>query len=230
MNTFLSIDLDYWNSDYFPKNGILSSRLFLRKVAQLDVPMHWCFDHRAMAGLVSASPARRLINVDFHSDLDSESRGQRYHSSLDCGNWVNHVTWRHEPQAIYVWKHPNEDPYDGWCHGYTRDDEFNPFQQWGYRAFGTAKHSHGLRNIPWSKISGVAIAISPDYLVGDNVYWLLKRLFPYRYEMWEREIGHKYNRYYQRITCKTFANFLYTHMHENKYRDVLEHLNKDLLR
>jgi hypothetical protein len=101
MKTLLSIDIDYWNyfSDYRQAAAL---KRYLNKVTQAArqqcAPIHAIMNHQQILPIANASKARRIVNVDTHSDVCEGSVDR-----LECGSWVNYVEWRNEGE--YVWIH-----------------------------------------------------------------------------------------------------------------------------
>ena len=98
MRTYLSIDIDYWRK--FPGRVQEDLRRTLRCARARNVPIVAVMNHQQMLKEVNESDARRLINIDAHSDLaDSEV------DELNCGTWVSYVRWRRS--AEYIWLRSN---------------------------------------------------------------------------------------------------------------------------
>ena len=97
--TFLSIDIDFWK-------GLPATRLHCDLtticVALQDrgVPIQAVMNHHQLLREVARSHARRLVNVDMHSDLTYMPVG-----TVTCGNWVAHVPWHEDGQYEWVRRH-----------------------------------------------------------------------------------------------------------------------------
>ena len=106
--TFLSIDIDVWqNHEPDDLARILDSLIVRLKVR--GVPTVAVMNHQQMLPFVAASNARRLVNVDAHSDLT------RAHDTyvINCGTWVSYVPWR--AAGSYLWITCGLNPLDGDC-------------------------------------------------------------------------------------------------------------------
>ncbi len=97
MKTYLSIDMDYWNgrTPAYTRRSLFS---LLKRLKKRRVPMMACMNHQQMLNHVNDSSARRLINLDTHSDLS-----QSVVTMLNCGTWVSYVKWRQ--QGEFIWCH-----------------------------------------------------------------------------------------------------------------------------
>jgi hypothetical protein len=107
MRTYLSIDIDYWNSD---RGSILGYRSteetrvyrWLTKVFNLarykGIPIKAVMNHQQLLDHVDGSKAQHLLNIDTHSDLADATT-----DVFNCGTWVSFVRWRQ--QGIYTWMH-----------------------------------------------------------------------------------------------------------------------------
>ena len=112
MKTFLSIDIDFWNS-VAHADGVEIALENLNSVFNHcktnGVPLSAVANHNQMLSLVNKSKANQLINIDYHSDLATNDV-----DNLNCGTWVSYVKQRNKSK--YKWLHYN-DAYDGDCNG-----------------------------------------------------------------------------------------------------------------
>ena len=77
--TYLSIDSDFWsNPDIF-----LEQLELLMKFALGSIPIIAVMNHQQMLDDVNLSKARKLINIDEHSDLDGVDVDW-----LSCATWL----------------------------------------------------------------------------------------------------------------------------------------------
>lgn len=144
MDSYLSIDLDYFND----RDKSLS--LFFDKVFQLNLPIYVSCFHDQLLQHVNISGCRTLYNIDYHSDLSDGV------NDLNEGNWVNYVTWK----AIgkYYWHRPNTVARrNNYCHLNT-----NPFYGVTPGGWRIAKQWVGL-GINWKSIRSVGCCLSPDW-------------------------------------------------------------------
>lgn len=91
---YLSIDIDFWPSPRYAEEPL--RRLFDRFMSR--VPVRAVMNHHQLLRHVDASPARVLVNLDWHSDFKGGV------DCLSCGSWVSYVRWRGEGE--YVWACP----------------------------------------------------------------------------------------------------------------------------
>jgi len=136
-DTFLSIDIDYWNHLPYP-NCVGGMVRYLNELAHLckeqRIKLTCVMNHQQMLPKVNASKARKLVNLDTHSDMADPSV-----ECLDCGSWVGFVSWRRE--GHFHWIHA-EAMDIGECSGNVRGVPM-------FRAPGPAYSS----NTDWEKIT-----------------------------------------------------------------------------
>lgn len=109
VKTYLSVDVDFFNGR---SDEILEEYLknLLKYSKDNDVPLVAVTNHQQLLGFVNKSEARKLVNIDEHSDLTDNS----YHV-LECGTWVSFVKWRKE--GVYRWIYSGSYPSRGDCNG-----------------------------------------------------------------------------------------------------------------
>lgn len=148
-DTYLSIDLDYWNKA--PFEPALLDAVFARG----ERP-HVTLDHHDLLPHADAHPElSHLVNIDYHSDLLST------HEPPHIGNWVNYVSWREH--GHYLWILPRMNDYHlrwGYCHVGE-----NPFMD-TRRLTGwlSADKREGYEPDLLERVAAVGICISPNYL------------------------------------------------------------------
>lgn len=156
-DTYLSIDLDYWN------NVTPTMIRFLKQVMKLEVPVLLCKSHEQMLRNVNSSGAKVLVNVDYHADLCEDDPNNKP-PKIECGTWVNAVKWR--KSGCFVWVCPNKSKCyasgEGRCDS-SRDPETDPFKNKN-NGWKKTKVRTGLKNVNLSRVKAVGIAVSPDYL------------------------------------------------------------------
>jgi hypothetical protein len=95
MKTYLSIDVDFW-SDAVSAYDKLERLLQLAR--KRSIPVTAVMNHQQLLPHVNESKARRLVNVDMHSDFGDPT--ETY--TLECGTWVSYVRWRKEGEYLWV--------------------------------------------------------------------------------------------------------------------------------
>ena len=108
MKTYLSIDIDFWedlSKDYLQKD----LHRLVTELNKRQVPIIAVMNHQQLLPHVSESGARRLVNVDQHSDL-----ADFIVEKLDCGSWVSYVSWRKKGEYVWIRRHSLE---AGECNG-----------------------------------------------------------------------------------------------------------------
>lgn len=92
MSTFLSIDVDFWADAETLRHQL---HLLMDRKSK-KIPIIAVMNHQQMLQAVNESNARRLINIDEHSDL-----AECTVEELNCGTWISYVKWRRE--GTYIW-------------------------------------------------------------------------------------------------------------------------------
>lgn len=110
MSSFLSIDIDFWSEPRIePDLNTFLEQLTLL-AAEKHTPLTAVENHHQMLEIVNNSMAKKLINIDAHSDLAATDI-----DFISCGTWISYVTWRQAGE--YHWICP---PYmwtEGDCNG-----------------------------------------------------------------------------------------------------------------
>lgn len=160
MKTYLSIDMDYWNgrTPAYTRRSLFS---LLKRLKKKRVPMMACMNHQQMLNHVNDSNARRLINLDTHSDLSQPDVDR-----LNCGTWVSYVKWRQKGEFV-------------WCHRHSIDQ--GDCSRWNGRRIFCSNGAINKIASDWKKIKrtkmllpnyryltnytiAVGLVLSPDYI------------------------------------------------------------------
>lgn len=148
-DTYLSLDLDYWNkADFDPAliDAVFASGL--PRVVTLD-------HHDILPHVNSFGGLTRLVNIDYHSDFIG------FDEPLHIGNWVNHVAWR--AGAHYEWSLPRlVDYHVRLGHHHTGANPFTePARLTSWRS---ADKREGFDADLLDRVAAVGVCVSPDYL------------------------------------------------------------------
>lgn len=167
MRPYLSIDLDFWNERSVPFDWIESLISECKNVTMV------C-EHHHMLKHINASKCQTLINVDWHSDLSGYNNDIILHDGrlhpiakpkkftpLNCGTWVDRVSWA--KSGTFVWVFPQKKcdwpQGTGRCDG--KDDAFIK----GRTAWKLASRKLSRKMIPdVTTPDALGICLSPDYL------------------------------------------------------------------
>lgn len=162
-NVYLSIDLDYWGQ----LEHTTDVKHFFKRVFKLGLPLTVaCYHHHLVNDINDHIHLKRVLNVDFHSDISE----QRSNETLREGNWANFVQNRHN--MTFEWRYPSK-RYLG--QGYCHSDQ-NPFEK-KCTSWSQVIKKQGLVCIPWSKIGAIGVCLSPGWLeFPENVTFLVERL------------------------------------------------------
>lgn len=154
MKIYLSIDYDYWGFTSHQKDIE-----FLYQTLSLNVPKVAMINHYSMIDHIDSIPHDRLINVDYHSDLPFSYRG-----GLSDGSWP----WglRYDPNRVYEWRHP----FFRYRKGLVGDVDFYT----NHDNFKKVARKRGISNIDLNDVVGVGFCLSPEYILEESIYPLLK--------------------------------------------------------
>jgi hypothetical protein len=171
MNTYLSIDLDFWNF-----LDLKNCKNFMKEVKATNLPITLVDDHADLLKHINKRECSKVINIDYHTDIcnnfDTPPHSKRYYKekdglllpSLNCGTWANWVNNRES----YTWLYPPNVAFDSaYCH-FPVCDKFNPFVNPSIAAWKDCT-KRVARDIPsWVFNNVVEIGIACSYL------WLKK--------------------------------------------------------
>lgn len=165
MKTYLSIDMDYWNgrTPAYTRRSLFS---LLKRLKKKRVPMIACMNHQQMLNHVNDSNARRLINLDTHSDL-----AQPAVTMLNCGTWVSYVKWRQKGE--FVWCH-RRSISEGDCSSGTRifpnNGAINKIVSDWKKIKRTKMHLPNYRYLTTHTIAA-GLVLSPEYIY-EELEWV----------------------------------------------------------
>ena len=182
-DTYLSVDLDYWTACPEEHIGeglgrVLGKKLdkqmcrFLAAVLEHAPQVVLVTDHVQITPYVNGVfdvPLAKIINVDFHSDLPDWGPDQGL-PVLNEGTWGLYVALPHT--KIFEWR-SGSDVYmpSRRCCSSPEAPASDPFNVPTLTAYHKAVHKLGLRGIPWHRLAGAAISVSPDWWgSSSNVY------------------------------------------------------------
>lgn len=175
-DTYLSVDLDYWMA--CPEEHVGEGARSLRGRDPLDVMMSKflasVLKHAPQVVLVTHHdqitpyvngvfnvPLGKIINVDFHSDLPDWGHELPF-PALNEGTWGLYVAMPHT--KIFEWRSGSDrDMSCRRCCSDPSDPAHDPFHVPVLSAYHKAVHKLGLRGIPWHRLAGAAIVVSPDW-------------------------------------------------------------------
>ena len=167
MNTFLTIDLDYWSNGDDINSKYIDDSLCLVPVEN----RYLCHFHQNVLPVANSYvDCDKLVNVDTHSDICGNAN-----EILNCGTWVDRVKWR--KHAEYHWYSPRESDYD-WpgglslCDGQRHDVFGDQDHSWG-----VAKHLPGDLYTPALRehVVAVAVCLSIDWFDQNSAVSALAR-------------------------------------------------------
>lgn len=153
MNTYLSIDLDYFStrSRTGSYSAVKNAERCLSRALDLDVPKIIVISHEQMMDHITNFD--RLINVDHHSDMCARFMDPNEPQNYD---WVNHLPCK---GRIFEWRHPYDDIDSGLCDTEAGDFFIDPKTNYGWEKVSRKK---GLRGI-WGNVIGIGFALSPEW-------------------------------------------------------------------
>jgi len=165
---YLSIDIDYWNL----AETALEAKDFFRKIFRLGVPLVIVWDHQDLIEFADKSAATKVINVDYHSDYANLTEKQFEELVPDCGTWVEYIKRLKE----FEWRYPSFSRcfknMEGRCEEWTRFGVNAAMRFWkaGVSRRGhVVAHKQGIKNLPYSQIVAVGVAVSFGYWNNDKI-------------------------------------------------------------
>lgn len=175
MKTYLSIDIDYWTGTKLDINSGLPfvNRSFIKRVIGTGKDISVFMSHEQMLSDIEKSGARKLVNVDYHSDLSDNSNGIL--PELNEGTWVNHLSFCKEGEFIWIYPDINCYEENGRC-----DSDENPFSQRSLEICGWRKVSRRCNKLPTDTelrdVVKIGFSISPDWSELDHVEEVMQML------------------------------------------------------
>lgn len=166
-DTYLTVDLDYWNSTEEPSAGAI-----VAKVLSLNIPVSVYVDHHLVLNDLKGRTYSKIINIDEHDDLTADTKDK-----LDEGNWVGHVPFKGE--AIYEWRCPDDgegcacDGEEGnltWGEAYsaTKNKTLKVWRD-GVCGWGRIQMLFGLDGLNFSRIDRASFILSPAYVKVERI-------------------------------------------------------------
>ena len=155
--TYVSVDMDFWT--YVPQR-IERARAYLCRLFDIasrkGISTLAVMNHQQLRVHVDCSGARRLVNIDLHSDLADTAVNR-----LNCGTWVSYIRWRQE--GIYHWIHSGN-AAAGDCTG-TDSIGYRPYREWTdwkrFSHIGTTSPTRPGRLL--DNCVGIGLCMSPSF-------------------------------------------------------------------
>ena len=187
MKTYLSIDLDFWNT-----RKIKECRDFMKKVKDTGIPIKIVDDHADLLPFINHRKYDCIINIDYHSDISNNAyhtKGRRFPYTyfdekhiknhfvkignvflpkLNCGTWANWINHKNS----FIWIHPFDVDFDlALCH-VPRKDKFSPFIHPEISGFGSVSRYNIHNSIPswvFNNVKEIGIACSYKWLEDSSI-------------------------------------------------------------
>lgn len=155
MKTYLSVDLDFFNSRKNMELELVRLCYDIRnRVSNKDILL--VETHEDLLDHCAETKPDLLVNIDEHSDLTENSAFDK-DGHIHCGNWVNF-----SEAKTYAWLVPNKEVVNG----PGRCDKTKYFftkRGAHLRNVKEVEIWHGLKKIPWDTVDRVGIALSVAY-------------------------------------------------------------------
>jgi hypothetical protein len=150
---YLSVDIDYW-TDSTVTRFIWEFGKFLSDRPK-HIPITAVMNHQQMLWNVNRTHVQRLVNLDFHSDLNDKNVEE-----LHCGSWVSYVQWRRWGE--YIWVRPKKDPSLGCCN--RNDDHWNDGTDWKKAvSMVRSPENMDLRSL-YTNCQAIGVCMSPAFI------------------------------------------------------------------
>lgn len=178
--TFLSLDIDFFCYPLTTDENRNDVGNFLDGLLQISrdkqIPINAVMNHNQMLKSVDKSNARRLINLDAHSDLATDNV-----QVLEIGTWISYVKWRGEGE--YVWLRNERYTHPGEC-GYSFQESHRSQSDW------KSVRSHWIKSTPnvfdFARMNLVAISVCMSPMFNeysdelDLIQWIKTNNIPYQ--------------------------------------------------
>ena len=168
-DTYLSIDLDYWEKLPFPTD-------FFHSIFRSGFPIRVVNHHQQLIAHVDKLHCHDLINIDWHSDLANGVVEDGKGMVFNCGTWINFV----KKPRHFQWYYPSNmclsnESHGGYCH-VGRNNPFIAKDPKAVCGWEKVEHIKGLPDPWYSNVKGIGIAISA-YWGGDVHYEAFRKLW-----------------------------------------------------
>jgi len=170
MKTYLSIDIDYWN--VFSGTEQLEKDIprIINFANKNYIPIHVVMNHQQLLKFVNISVARKLVNIDQHSDIVASPR------MLDCGTWVSYVNWRKEGEYLWVRSYKTLGDVNTWQNKLShKKNQWKWGCDWKSAERTIYKHASLALSHLNKNVAGIGICLSPAYSRAD-VYSRARKL------------------------------------------------------
>jgi len=176
--TYLSVDIDFFGCPMYAECEEVEEFLeaLFKTSVDANIPIHSMMNHNQMLQYVDASQARRLINLDAHSDLADKNIDE-----LNIGTWISYVKWRKNGE--YIWVRNERDTYPGEC-GYQFTDRQNHQTDWKIVKTYCPRKIPSMDLIRQLNIVGIGVCLSPAFCESYHecvfTEWVKRNKIPYK--------------------------------------------------
>lgn len=191
MKTYLSIDLDYFNSELvnkpYRRPKVVEAELlqFFKKIKKLKVPVLVVVNHDELLVDVNKKVYDKIVNVDYHSDLADLTEEGKFifnpdgtDAELNEGTWVNFANNR--KSGIFEWRYPTSWSFHrmGRCEEVLRKNFFTKeglkYHNWASVPVTTK----GLDTLDFNEVEAIGICMSPGWVDTNILDLFLTRILP----------------------------------------------------
>lgn len=169
MNTYISVDLDYWGmSERSYKGSVVR---FLNRLDNLGLPIYVTKSHEKILPHLNNFKVDKIYQIDFHNDIIKEPVTRR---DLNEGTWANFYKYKEE--CVFEWRYP--DVYKSFLDGWGRCDwVYSKTDPWEPKLMGYKKvlRQQGLSNIDLHNVSGASVTISRNWWDHDGIEFVFDR-------------------------------------------------------
>jgi hypothetical protein len=187
MNTYLTIDLDFWNFRKLREcKHVLERAKEVAKARRIEIK--FVDEHHNILPDLNASGCERTVNLDYHSDICNNACNPDDDAEdlfgcdengiviLNCGTWANHVN--HKLKHEFVWINPRPRKIArSYCH-FPQTNKYNPFlkpELAGWEKATKLEVTKDLLQDLFYGVKGISVAISYEYLNFKHRLNLLKQ-------------------------------------------------------
>lgn len=162
MNTYLSIDLDFWLAD--PGDSLPIKTLFqlLGALKNIECPKVIVKDHDELVPFIDESTPSKIVHIDYHQDIAWPTPHDRGPLELNCGTFFWFI--QNKENIEFTWYYPDTKCVQApWYAGLCMDMYYKPFSKRNF-IFKNQTKRVGLPPLKTLKdVNSIGIAISKEY-------------------------------------------------------------------
>ena len=168
-DTYLSIDLDFWQESPFPDEFIRQTVALAATLPHVIVREH----HKMLSHINDHPRLTSILNVDWHSDVSNVGPHPNI-NELKCGTWASFI----KPRKSFIWYYPsllcvqsrsNAFHRSGYCNNIERSNPFlvkNPYRICGLKDVSKRWGIPGQSEL--ARVGAIGFCLSDPWFWGKN--------------------------------------------------------------